>query len=1376
MNSKETQTEDQMENNSGFRTSRRTFLELSGAAALVTAGGAASVTAAKPTTKIGSGPGRIHDLSTYLEDPTRFEENREPTHAPTTIPYESVTQAIESDEPFTELEERFDGSPYFELLNGTWNFQFFERPSDLPESLDGANDWDEITVPRPWQTEGYDERVYTNWQPTWVGYDPDLEWELYPDEEGMVDVPGVGDDGPNPVGVYNRTIDVPADWEGRETFLHFEGVKQAYFVWIDGEYVGFQQGSMTPGEFHISEYVEAGASHDLTVQIYRWSDGEALECVDMHKYAGIYRSAYLFSTPPVHIRDFAVRTGLDDEYEDATLRVDVELAEYSVPDETEYLVRATLCEPDSRSEVVTCEESVTVEGGAVTTLETDVSDPAKWSAEDPTLYPLLVELLPAGRDTEDQSEPEPSEVLFEKVGFREYEAERGPGGHITVNGEPVNVRGINRHETDPDTGRTVPLETMREDFELLKQFNLNSVRTSHYPNDPTFYRLADEYGIYVQDEVNCETHWWEGVLAETTAYHDQSVERFRRMVLRDRNHASIFSWSTGNEAGTGAEHLNMAALAIGGDDPTLPADTSETTRLSGEAIESFDANGIDALSPDRIMYHQPNHGGWDVEYSDMLGPRYIDAETLATFGAGGDVSDSPRFGDRSSGDGSPGDGERSVVMGEYNHAMGNSLGLIDEMWNDYIQPPVRRVRDRVGDADGVLLGSPMVVAGTDGGALELDGQSDYIEVVPSDQPVSGSEFTIELTVSELIADGDAPLVVAGDQCTLAVTAAGDLEFTVGETSVTGELPAIETETQTLTAVYSARELALYVNGEQIGIAEHDRRDLDRTDETLLIGHDGRSDRFLQATIESIAVYQSALSATDIGQESPTDETVLWYDFDDLLGDKSLQGGFIWDWVNQDLNDETEDGEPFQFYDLDGPAGAFCLNGTTWSDRRPQPEMWQLKQCHQPVKMAPRDLAQGEVYITNHHQFTDLQGFDITWTLSAAGQTVREDTLDLQTPPNTTEIVSIDGLVHAPNSEPGAEYWVDISVSIPEDTSWSDEGHEIAFAQFPVPIETPAPKRRRTGGRPPVTTAETDTELVITGKKFEYTLDKSLGTFSSMQYEGTELVERGPVLNFWRAPIMNELQDWGPHPAPSWYDLGLDDIRHEVDDIEITEHKHSVDIEVDSLAFGATDDGAPAGYETTYCYHVAGDGEVQIDVQVDPTDRLVADVGEWLPKIGLQLEFLEEFDQFEWYGRGPIETYPDRKTGVRVGHYAGSVEQQHVPYLPPQDNGNKTDTRWASLSNGSVGVAAFGGSLLDVSLEQYGNLADADYQYQLEERGSVGFNLDHAVTGVGGTPVPTADEYQVQPESTEFSITLCPFRATEGPMNVLGGNLPSTQDR
>ncbi|SEW31585.1 beta-galactosidase small subunit-related protein [Natrinema salifodinae] len=1551
--------------------SRREFLAATGLAALVPAVAGKSVGA--PDTGDGSSPGRIRNLSAYLEDPSVFAENGEPTHVTTAIPYESVGTARRADEPFTELESRFEHSPYFRSLNGEWDFRFYERPSDVPESYDGVTDWDSISVPSVWQTEGYDQRLYMNTAITWDHYDPSQEGDLVPDEDGLVDVPGVGDDGANPVGTYRRTFTVPSEWDGREVFLHFEGAKQAYFVWIDGEYVGFQQGAMTPGEFDVTDHVSPGEESRVTVQVYRWSDGEALETIDMFRYSGIHRSVYLYSTPQVHLRDFDVRTALDENYEDAALSVDVELANYTDDERGEYTVTGHLFSPDwadprrgppgDRGEptrddpphgrkVATVSASETVGGdGAVLALEADVENPAKWSAEHPVLYTLVLELAADGETTE---------VMLEKVGFREYETTRGDqGAVITVNGEPVNVKGVNRHETDPDAGRTVPIETLREDLETMKRFNVNAIRTSHYPNDPSLYRLADEYGIYVQDEVYVESHWWEGLVANTEAYHDQAVERFRRMILRDRNHASVFSWSTGNEAGTGAEHINMAALAMD-DDEYLPPDTADVSGV--ESVESY-SGPVEGLAPDRLMYHQPNGGGWNVEYSDMLGPRYPSVGTLLRTADGSHI----------------GDGLRSVVMGEYNHAMGNSLGLVNEMWSGHIMPPVRRATNRADDdGHGALVGSPDVVPGPDAapggstdGAVVLDGSGDYLDVrnAPAHDGTSPG-FTVDLTVRDLDASEHSPLVTGGERYALRV-ADGSIAFAIdgdGET-VTAPVPdgLNDDEWHTIVAVCGADELRLSVDGEELASETHATDEIAGGDTRVTIGADAESNAYASVTIDSVGIYDRAVDADEAAAAdgSSGEGAVLRYDFADLLRDESLQGGFVWDWVNQDLNDVTADGEAYQFYHNDGPDGAFSLNGLLWSDRRPQPELWQLKHSHQPVGVADADVADGQIYVTNQYDFTSLDALDGSWELVADDETVQSGDLDLALPPGESRCVSVP-LDEPDDVEPGTEYRLNLSFTLPEGTEYADAGHEVAVEQLDVPFDAPDPEPVDPDEMPPLTVSEGD-DVVVSGEGFEYTFDTDLGTLSSMRYDGTEVLERGPLFNAWRAPIMNEVQQWGSAPAYSWYDAGLDDLTHSVESIDVRQSDDStvrVDVESfvegtvtdeqltpdatefgndgylrnepsivegvsgtavefggdSSLAFerseslditeagltlecwvrpgepqdggdaqtyiskggrqyllkrrradrdgylefvfnadggwqvadapvpddwtegwhhlagvwdgtemrlyidgeqqgssaafdgslthvdvptevapGVADgtamdnvriydralspdeletladepiDGAVAwlnldefedagqegpGFETSYRYRVYGSGDVALEVETDPNGELRSTVEGWLPKVSVQLELPERFDEFEWYGRGAIETYPDRKWGVPVGRYAGSVDEQYVPYLPPTDNGNKADTRWATLSDGDVGLLGVAGdTTMNVSLEQWANLDEADHQYELEDRGSVGFNLDHAVTGVGGTPTDPIQRYQVEAEPATFRFVLRPF--------------------
>ena len=555
-------------------------------------------------------PGRVDDLDAYIEDPTVYAQNQEPAHAPRTVPYETVEAARAANQFGIELEARWDRSPYFKLLNGTWNFAFYERPAAVPADHSATN-WDQIRVPRSWQTAGYDEIVYTNKKLTWTQI-----------AEATDTTPPEVPDDYNPVGVYRRSFKAPQAWNRRRTFVHFEGVKQAFFVWVNGTYVGYDQGSATPAEFDVSEALDYGGENQVTVQVYRFSDGEALETQDAVRFSGIRRSVYLFSKPPAHVRDMAVRTALGGAYETGRLTVDATLANDGA-DGGAYTVTGRLFGPEG-TPVATLSETATVAGGAeeTVTLAAQVDDPALWSAEKPHLYELGLSLTPTGRRT-------PTEAMVESVGFVEYEVS---GGQFRVNGEPVNIRGVNRPEHSFRHGRHVPFETTREDARLMKRHEIDAIRTAHYPNDPSLYALADEYGLYIQDEVNVETHWNKKLVQEQPAYHGQMVERFRRMVQRDRNRSSIFTWSTGNEAGFGPAHRQMAEYAR-------------------------------SLPGSYVLYHQNSEG--TAPYSPLAGARY---PTIGRLYRMARTLDKP------------------LVMGEYRHAFGNGMGGFDVFW-DGIQPP-----------------------------------------------------------------------------------------------------------------------------------------------------------------------------------------------------------------------------------------------------------------------------------------------------------------------------------------------------------------------------------------------------------------------------------------------------------------------------------------------------------------------------------------------------------------------------------------------------------------------------------------------------------------------------------------------------------------
>lgn len=569
-------------------------------------------------------PGRIQNLAAFIEDPTVYAQNQEPTHSPRTIPYSTIDAARAANDSGTELETRWSHSPFFQLLNGTWAFSFYERPALVPDTYEQV-EWETIRVPKSWQTAGYDRLVYRNTPLTWTGLD------------GAADTrpPEVPDDY-NPVGVYRRLFTVSSDWRQRRTFLHFEGVKQAFFVWVNGTYVGYDQGSATPAEFDVSSALNYGEENRITVQVYRFSDGEALETQDCVRFSGIHRSVYLFSKPRVHVQDVAVRATLNETYDTGTLTVDATLRNHGT--EGPYTVKGRLFGPEGQ-QLTTMVDTIRVsDASEAVTLEAEVSDPHLWTAETPALYELGVSLHSNSGDE--------TEAMVESVGFREYEVS---DGLFRVNGTPVTIRGVNRPEHHHRHGRHVPFETLRSDVEMMKRHNINAVRTAHYPNDPSLYVLADEYGLYIQDEVNVETHWDVELVNKQPAYHPQMLERFQRMILRDRNRPSIFTWSTGNEAGFGPAHEQMAEYA-----QNLPG--------------SY------------LLYHQDNENA-TASYSPIAGTRYPSVDLLREL---------------------PGTTEKPVIMGEYRHAFGNGMGSFDTFW-ELIQPSEPTAPDSLTSLQGGFI-------------------------------------------------------------------------------------------------------------------------------------------------------------------------------------------------------------------------------------------------------------------------------------------------------------------------------------------------------------------------------------------------------------------------------------------------------------------------------------------------------------------------------------------------------------------------------------------------------------------------------------------------------------------------------------------------
>lgn len=530
-------------------------------------------------------------LTKYWENLDVLQINRMPARAHY-IPYSDAASAKQG---------KRGHSPSYQTLNGSWKFQYYASVQDVQGEFFSADadvlGMDDLIVPSCWQTNGYDQMHYTN-----VNYPIPCDPPFVPDQ--------------NPAGVYVRDFQLPAQWDQKETYVVFEGVNSCFYLWVNGAFVGYSQGSRIPAEFDLSAYVRPGQNR-MTLLVLKWCDGTYLEDQDAWRYSGIYRDVYLLSREKAHIRDVFVKTDLASDFAHATLRIDVE---------TTGGVSVTAQLLDASGTLV-ASGTTNIDGQGMLALE--VAHPTLWNAEQPYLYELYLH--------------DGTETMLVRVGFRKVEIRDGV---FMVNGKAIKLKGVNRHDSHPKLGQTIPINHMIQDLKLMKQHNVNTIRTSHYPNDPRFLELCDQFGFYVVDEADLEAHGVGAVgkphwLSADPAWREAYVDRMVRMVERDKNHPSIIIWSLGNESGYGVNHVAMAEW-------TKRRDDSRLVHYEGEAPFGDHNTSVECLDVKSVMY-----------------PSIQDTEAYAL----DETKTKPFF------------------LCEYSHAMGNGPGDLKDYWNLIYQYP-----------------------------------------------------------------------------------------------------------------------------------------------------------------------------------------------------------------------------------------------------------------------------------------------------------------------------------------------------------------------------------------------------------------------------------------------------------------------------------------------------------------------------------------------------------------------------------------------------------------------------------------------------------------------------------------------------------------
>ena len=561
----------------------------------------------------------IKDYKHFIENEAVIGEHKMDAHA-------SFTS-------FTSEKEALSNTPkFYQLLDGVWKFNWVRNPADRPTTFmnpsEDVSGWNDIKVPSNWEVEGYGIPIYVNHQYEFSDYkamvadDMELVDGIYPANPGKVP------NEYNPVGSYVREFSIDNDWDGKEIFLHIGTMKSGGFVWINGQYVGYSQGSKLPSEFNITAAAKPG-KNTIALQIFRWTDGSYLECQDFWRISGIERSVYIYAQPKLRIQDYEVVSILDGAYKDGVFGLTVNLENHLSKGNKGSVSYKIL---DANSKTVASEsKSFASINSKNNTFEFSKTLPEvkQWSAEHPNLYTLLVETKDAKGKT--------LEVTTSRIGFRSVEIKQGL---LLVNGQRITLKGVNTQEANPETGHVVPEELIMKDIKLWKENNINAVRLSHYPQQRRFYELMDEHGLYVVDEANIESHgmyYGKYSLAKKPSWENAHVDRMVRMVKRDKNHPSVIIWSMGNEAGNGVNFF-----------------------------KGYDEMKKNDKTKRPVQYERPykDYDGslWDMDSNtDIIVPQY---PSPATFEAVGKSKT-----------------DRPYIPSEYAHAMGNSTGNFKEYWD-----------------------------------------------------------------------------------------------------------------------------------------------------------------------------------------------------------------------------------------------------------------------------------------------------------------------------------------------------------------------------------------------------------------------------------------------------------------------------------------------------------------------------------------------------------------------------------------------------------------------------------------------------------------------------------------------------------------------
>lgn len=994
-------------------------------------------------------------------------------------------------------------------LNGKWKFNWVKnslnRPVDFYKSEFEDKNWDEISVPGNFEIQGYGIPIYVN-----TSFEFADSRAIITEMEAP-NPPHVPHEY-NPVGSCRKIFDLPEGWGEKQVYLRFSALKGAFYVWVNGKEVGMSKGSKTLAEFDVTSYLKKGKNL-IAVQVFRWSDANYLEAQDFWRLTGFDRDVYLFAQPKLRIEDFEINTTLGENYSDGDLDLKINL-ENKTGKKKPVTVKYELKDAEGNI-VLTDQHEEFIEANSFNefSFENKLKNALKWSAEAPNLYSLRI----SSKDKKGNI----LEVVNSKIGFRKVEIK---DGLLLVNGKYVLLKGVNLHEHHPVNGHVMDEETLLKDLTLMKGCNVNAIRTCHYPQPIRFYELCDQYGFYVIDEANVESHGMGyntsvgGTLGNNPKWIKAHLDRTQRMWERDKNYTSIITWSLGNEAGNGICFY-------------------ETYRY------------LKNKNDGRTVQYERAERQWNT---DIICPMYSPISYLEKY-----AQSKPN---------------RPLIMCEYAHAMGNSLGNLQDYW-------------------------------------------DMIENYPA-----------------------------------------------------------------------------------------------------------------------------------------------------------LQGGFIWDWVDQGILQHDEQGKAYWAYGGDfGPEGIpsdgnFCINGVIFPDRTIHPGYHEVKKVYQYVKFASKKSKDGKLMVKNNYAFLSLKDFQLNWSIEKDGLVI--DSGIVKCPDvKAGEEKEIKLYETLSSLDANSEYFLNVELFKVDADGLYPATHVYATGQLQVQEKMNFNDQSIVEGN--LELKKSKSSLVVSNENFEVKLNHKKGQLVSWIVDGKEIIENASEINLWRSPIDNDYGNRLDKRCRVWRDVNS---RLIVKNYDVSLPNSSSCLVRYHLEL-PNQNGGEIIANMIQEFLIKQDGSITISQEINKLNRDLPEI----PRFGLSLTVKEDFNKVEWYGRGPFENYWDRKTAAFVGLYKSSVQDLYVPYVRPQENGNRCDVRWAELRNSKSGqtIQMSAKSNFDFSMFHQLN-SDFESAQRSDGRHKKGvkvknrhindivrrpltlINLDLCQMGVGGDNswgAKTHPEYQLKADAYRFEIEL-----------------------